>query len=118
MLKWLGNMFGSSNVIDKITDEILNSKDEKSRILATDRLEKLSQFKVVQRILAASVMMVFIPLALSMIVCAIFGLDDELTRLLAVAQEPMIHYPIGMCFAAYWGSGTIESFKRTGKEKK
>lgn len=111
-MAWVGNMLGSSNIVDKLVDEIVNSTDEKSRILATARLEQLSQFKVVQRLLAASVMIVFIPTSLSMLACVMLGYSDKLEQLIMICQEPMIYYPIGACFTAYWGSGTIESFKR------
>ena len=66
-------MLGSSNIVDKLVDEVVNSKDEKSRILATQRLDALSQFKVVQRLLVASAMIVFIPTALSILRARLVG---------------------------------------------
>ena len=112
IMSWVGSMLGSSNIVDKLVDEVVNSKDEKSRILATQRLDSLSQFKVVQRLLVASAMLVFIPTALSMLACVLLGYNDKLEQLIMICQEPMIYYPVGACFTAYLGSGTIESFKR------
>ena len=38
-LTWVGGLLGSPKVINTLVDEVVNSKDEKARILATERLE-------------------------------------------------------------------------------
>jgi len=110
-LTWLGGLLGSPAVIQTLVDEVVNSTDEKARILATARLEQLSKFKVVQRLLVGSAMVVFITWALPTLFFAMSGMTDRLEWMLMVSREEMIRYPVLICFAAYLGGGTIESFK-------
>ncbi len=110
-LTWIGGLLGSPKVINTLVDEVVNSKDEKARILATERLEQLKGFKVVQRLLVGSAMIVFVLWAIPTISFAVLGMADRLEWMLMISREEMIRYPILICFASYLGGGTIESFK-------
>jgi len=111
-LTWVGGLLGSSSVVDKLVDAAVNSKDEKASKLATDRLEQLQGFKIVQRLLVGSSMIVFLLWAVPTIGFAILGYHDRLEWMLMISKEEMIYYPVLISFAAYLGGGTIESFKR------
>jgi hypothetical protein len=114
-LTWVGSLLGSSSVVDKLVDAAVNSKDEKASKLATERLEQLQGFKVVQRLLVGSSTIVFLLWALPTIGFAAFGYHDHLEWMLMISKEEMIYYPVLISFAAYLGGGTIESFKRKSK---
>lgn len=109
---WIGNMIGSSSIVDKLVDEAVNSSDEKARMLATERLKALAPFKIVQRIMVGAVMAVWVPTALLLVIFGALEMNTNLEWLLTVTKEPFIYYPVGACFTAYLGGGTIESFKR------
>jgi hypothetical protein len=112
LLSWVGGLLGSPTVINTLVNEVVNSTDEKARILATERLEQLKGFKVVQRILVLSAMIVFVTWALPTLFFAMSGMVDRLEWMLMISKEEMIRYPVLICFAAYLGGGTIESIKR------
>ena len=112
ILAWAGNLLGSSNIVDRLVDEVINSDDEKARGLATDRLKALHPFKVVQRIMVSAVMAVWMPTALLLVVFASLKMNENLEWLLMVIKEPFIYYPTAAAFTAYLGGGTISEFRK------
>ena len=112
LMAWAGNLLGSSNIIDKLVDEAVNSDSEKARGLATERLKALAPFKVVQRIMVSAVMAVWVPTALLLVVFASLKMNTNLEWLLTVIKEPFIYYPTGAAFTAYLGGGTISEFRK------
>ncbi len=111
-MAWAGNLLGSSNIVDKLVDEAVNSEDEKARIMATNRLKELKPFKVVQRVMISAVMAVWVPAALLLVVFASLKMSENLEWLLMVIKEPFIYYPTGAAFTAYLGGGTISEFRK------
>ena len=112
ILSWIGGLLGSTKVIETLVSEVVNSTDEKARMLATDRLEQLQGFKIVQRMLVASAMIVFVPTALILVTFAAFGMMNRLELMLMVVSEPFIYVPVGLAFTAYLGGGTISEFRK------
>jgi hypothetical protein len=112
MKSWIGSLFGGSNVVEKLVDEAVNSKEEQARMLATERLKALHPFKIVQRIMIAAVMIVWVPAAWMMIAFAALGWDAALTRLIDVVSLGFIATPTALAFGLYFGGGTLESLSK------
>lgn len=112
MIGWVKSLLGSTDVVDKLVDEAVNSKEEQARILATDRLKALHPFKIVQRIMIGAVMIVWVPAAWMMLAFAALGWSDALTRMIDVVSLGFIATPTALAFGLYFGGGTLESLSK------
>lgn len=112
MIKWAKSLLGSSELVDKLVNEAINSKSEQEYMLATARLKAIMPFKIVQRVLVAGVIAVWVPACWLMMGMAATGNFDRVEWVLAMAKEEFVYGPTLLCFALYFGGGTIESMKK------
>lgn len=117
MISWVKSLLGGTDVVDKLVDEAVNSKEEQARMLATERLKALHPFKIVQRIMIGAVMLVWALASIMMVICAMAGpgWDEAFTRLVDVVSLRFIATPTALAFGLYLGGGTIESLSALRK---
>ena len=113
MFKALGRLFGSkegvSNLVEK-ADELHLSKEERLN-LGLKYLDALAPFKIVQRIIVACVMTMWLLIGLSMLIAIWLGMEDIYTKLIAFIQEEFIAYPSVGVFSLYLLGGVIPQRK-------
>lgn len=113
LIGWVKSLFGGTDIVEKLVDEAVNSKEEQARILATERLKALHPFKIVQRIMIGAVMIVWVPAAWMMLAFAALGWADALNRLIDVVSLGFIATPTALAFGLYFGGGTLESLAKS-----
>ncbi len=132
-----GRLFGSDEAIKNITDkdqglvakaggwfdrqEFTEEEQAEHRQVIRDwglkQMDALSQFKVVQRILALSISFLWVLVGLNVLIAiwveACFPEFQIRDKMLEYAFSDYIFWPVTVCFGLYFGGGLIESFKRS-----
>lgn len=131
----LGRLFGTEKAIENITDkengllvraggwfdDLSHTEQEKAedrkavREWGIRQLDALSQFKVVQRILAFAISFLWILVGINVLAAIWIEANDPefiiRDKMLEFAFSDFVFWPVTVCYGLYFGGGLIESFK-------
>jgi len=134
-MSWLGGLFGTKKAVDNLLDKdnglivkagtaignLHYSEQEKAQSSRAVQewsiryLDSMSQFKVVQRVLAFAAMGLWVFFGINLVIAVwikqIYPDIDALTGLKEIAFSDYVFWPVVSIFALYTGGGTINSLK-------
>jgi hypothetical protein len=134
-MSWIGNLFGTSKAVDNLvdkdngllvragtalgnlhySDQEKAQGDERTREWGIRVLDAIAPFKIVQRILAFSVMFMWVFMGINVAVAvwirAINPEIDAVTGLMQFAFSDYVFWPTVAIVTLYTGGGTINSLK-------
>jgi len=134
-MSWLGGLFGTKKAVDNLLDKdnglivkagtaignLHYSEQEKAQSSRAVQewsiryLDSMSQFKVVQRVLAFAAMGLWVLFGINLVIAVwikqIYPDIDALTGLKEIAFSDYVFWPVVSIFALYTGGGTINSLK-------
>lgn len=131
-MSFWGRLFGTDKAIDNIVDKdnglIAKAGGYIDRLSFTDeekaehrlkvqqwglkQLEALAPFKVVQRILAFNISLIWSVVAINVLVAVWVGDEQIKADLLEFAFSDYVFWPVTVCFGLYFGGGLIESIRK------
>lgn len=130
-MSWLGKLFGTQKAIDDVMDKdnglmtqfggwignMNYTEEERAKAVERTRewgirqLDAMSQFKVVQRILAFSVAFLWVFVAVNLVVM-IWLNHPQLDTMKEFAFSDYVWVPTLLVFGLYFGGGVVDSIKR------
>lgn len=113
MFKAIGKAFGTKGAVKDLVekaDELHLSNEEKMK-LGVDYLNSLSAFKLVQRIIVACVMAMWLIIGISIVICIWLQLESRLEDLMTFAMSEFIWMPSSGLFALYLLGGILNKGK-------
>ena len=109
MFKAIGKAFGTKGAVKDLVEKAdeLHLSDEEKMKLGVDYLNSLSAFKLVQRIIVACVMAMWLIIGVSIVICIWLQLESRLEDLMAFAMSEFIWMPSSGLFALYLLGGIL-----------